>query len=433
MEERFEAIVVGAGPAGIAAALTLARAGVETLVFERGEYPGSKNVMGGILFTTVLGKLIPDFAEEAPLERPVAKRRFSFLSGDSALSFDFQAKSYGQPPYNNSFTVLRAKFDQWFAQQAEEAGAMIINETVVDDLLWEGKKVVGVKARREEGEMQADVVIVADGANSLLARQAKMREDFTPYQRALGVKEIIALPEEIIKQRFNLTNNEGVAIEYFGDAIKGMVGSGFLYTNKDTLSLGVGCSIHSFVEKETKPNDLLEHFKQHPVVAPLIEGGETKEYAAHLIPEGGYAHMPKIFGDGILLVGDSAGFINTSLYHEGSNLAMASGVMAAQAVIRAKEKKDFSAASLSHYQELLNQSFVLKDMKKYRHVHGFAAQNPQFFDQYPKLFVDLAKEFFTIDERSKDEIQARVKQEFKGRVKLWDFLMDLNKARKALI
>jgi electron transfer flavoprotein-quinone oxidoreductase len=433
MEEKFEAIVVGAGPAGIAAALTLARAGVETIVFERGEYPGSKNVMGGILFTTILGKLIPDFAEEAPLERPVSKRRFSFFSEDSGISFDFQAKAFGQPPYNNSFTVLRAKFDQWFAQKAEEAGAMIINETVVDDLLWEGKKVVGVKARREEGEMLADVVIVADGANSLLARKAKMRENFTPYQRALGVKEIIALPPEVIDQRFNLVGNEGVAIECFGEAVKGMVGSGFLYTNKDSLSLGIGCSIHSLIEKEIKPNELLEQFKQHPLVAPLIAGGETKEYAAHLIPEGGYAHMPKIYGDGILLVGDSAGFVNTSLYHEGSNLAMASGMMAAQAVIRAKEKKDFSAAALSHYQELLNQSFVLKDIKKFRHVHGFAAKNPHFFDQYPKLFVDLAKEFFTIDERSKDEIQQRIKKEFRGRVKLWDFLMDLNKARKALI
>ena len=255
-----------------------------------------------------------------------------------------------------------------------------------------------------------------------------------PGKRApVEFKEIIALPPEVINQRFNLVGNEGVALECFGEAVKGMVGSGFIYTNKDSLSVGIGCSIHSFIDKEIKPNDLLESFKQHPVVAPLLEGGETKEYAAHLIPEGGFAHMPKIYGDGILLVGDAAGFVNTSLYHEGSNLAMASGMMAAQAVIRAKEKKDFSSATLGHYQELLNQSFVLKDLKKYRHVHGFAAQNPHFFDRYPKLFNDLAKEFFTVDERSKDEIQQRIKKEFRGRVKLWDFLMDMNKARKALI
>lgn len=406
-EEKVEVVVVGAGPAGISAAYTLAKAGVDVVVIERGRYPGAKNVMGGILYTTILDRLIPEFWKEAPVERNVTRRRFSLLAPEAEIAFDFRSEDYNRPPYNNAFTVLRAQFDRWFAKKAEEAGSMVITETVVDDLIWEDGRVVGVRARREEGDLYADVVICADGVNSFLARKANLRQEFTTHDMAVAVKEVIGLPREVIEERFCLSGNEGAAIQYFGDAVKGMFGSGFIYTNKESISVGVGCSIRDFVQKKIKPNELLEHFKNHPCVRNLIKGGKTQEYLAHLIPEGGYWSIPKLVTNGLMLVGDAAGLMNASFYQEGSNLAMASGTMAAMTVIEAKGKEDFSEKSLAAYIKRLNESFVIKDLVKYRRMPKLA-DTPQFFDRYPRLLAEMMTDFFSINESPKGEIEKRI-------------------------
>jgi len=182
MADKFDCILIGAGPAGIACAYTLAKAGLNIVVFERGEYPGSKNVSGGVLYSTVLNKLIPNFWQEAPVERHVSKRRYSILSEDSEMALEFSFGRFNEPPYNNSFTVLRSKFDQWFSKKAEDAGAFILAETVVDDFIIENGKIIGVKARREGGDVLADVVVCAEGANSLLAEKAGLRKKPTDHQ-----------------------------------------------------------------------------------------------------------------------------------------------------------------------------------------------------------------------------------------------------------
>src|SRR3989338_9345466 len=164
-DEKFDCIVVGAGPAGIACALVLARAGLSVVVLERGEYPGSKNMFGGILYSTILNKLLPEFWKEAPVERYVTKRVFSVLTKDDELALTFRADEFGTPPYNNNFAVLRAKFDQWFAKKAEDAGAFILSGVVVDELIKKGDKAVGVKSRLADGDMFADAVVLAEGAN----------------------------------------------------------------------------------------------------------------------------------------------------------------------------------------------------------------------------------------------------------------------------
>ena len=133
-EEAFDAIVVGAGPAGISAAYLLAQAGWQVVLLERGDYPGAKNVMGGILYRKAMEEVIPSFWSEAPVERHISEQRLWLLTSDSAFTLGYKGKALAKEPYN-AFSILRAKFDSWFAGKAEEAGAIVIPQTVVQELI----------------------------------------------------------------------------------------------------------------------------------------------------------------------------------------------------------------------------------------------------------------------------------------------------------
>ncbi|MFC2012928.1 FAD-dependent oxidoreductase [Chloroflexota bacterium] len=401
-ENKFDAIIVGAGPSGITAAYIMAKAGLEVALLERGAYPGSKNIFGGVLFTPVLNRIIPNFWEEAPIERHMKGIEIFLVSETNGVSFGIQSEDHNKPPYNNSFTVSRAKFDQWYAGKAEEVGAFLLTNTVVDDLLWEDGRVVGVKARGDEGELYADVVIIAEGTNSLLTQKAGLRGKYFPRQVSVGMKEIIELPREVIEDRFHLSGNEGVELKYIaGDATSGIWGGGNIYTNQESLSVVVWLALQPLADKKIKITDVMEHFKAHPMVRNYIKGGKTVEYQAHLAPDGGYDNTPRYYTGGLLVVGDAARFLNASIHYEGTNFAMASGEAAAETVIEAKKKGDFSAKALSHYQKLLNKSFVMKDLKRYRKMNRFAEDNPEFFDAYSKAMTQMAVDYFSINELPK--------------------------------
>ncbi|GAW91642.1 FAD-dependent oxidoreductase [Calderihabitans maritimus] len=431
MAEKFDVIVVGAGPSGMAAAYLLAKAGLNTIVIERGDYPGSKNVMGGVLYRYPTEEIIPGFWKEAPLERPVVEQRMWLLEQDSVVSLGYKSKVLGQEPYN-SFTVLRAKFDRWFAQQGVEAGALLITETVVEDVLVEKGRVIGVRTGRDEGEVLADVVILAEGVNSILTQKLGLQKDgLSTREVAVAVKEIIALPKEKIEDRFNLEPGEGATIELYGAATQGMVGSGFIYTNKDSLSVGVGALLVDVVKKKITPNELLEQMKRHPAVRPLLEGGEIKEYMGHLIPEGGYRSIPRLYMDGLLVVGDAAMLVN-GIHREGSNMAMMSGKFAAETVIEAKEKGDFSAQFFSRYQKKLADSFILKDLKKYENASLFFENNPHLFTLYPRFLNYIAHELTIVDNMPKKEKQRKIWQHITEQRGKWQIIRDLYRGWRVL-
>ncbi|KAF0816193.1 Electron transfer flavoprotein-quinone oxidoreductase [Bacillus sp. ZZV12-4809] len=430
MSEKFDVIVVGAGPAGTSCAYTCAKNGLKVLQIERGEYPGSKNVMGGVLYRKQMEEIIPKFWKEAPLERPVIEQRFWMMDKESAVSFGYKGLEWGKEPYNN-FTVLRARFDQWFAKKGVEQGVLLINETVVLECLTENGKVVGVRTDRPDGDIYADVVVLADGVNSLLAKQLGYHKEFRPDEVALTVMEVINLSKDKINDRFNLEDNQGCTIEIFGDSTKGNLGTAFIYTNKDSINIGVGTTLSSMIKAKLKPYDLLDYLKTHPMVRPLIEGGESAEYLAHLIPEGGYHSVPKVAGNGVLLVGDAAQLVN-AIHREGSNMAMASGTMAAETIIAARERGDFSETSLNQYREKLYQSFIIKDLEKYKDATHTFENYPQYFKEYVPMLNRAANKFFTVDGIPKKDKQKEIMKSFTSERGTIRVLQDMYRAWKAV-
>lgn len=430
--EKFDAIVVGAGPSGNAAAYTMAKAGLKVLQIERGEYPGSKNVQGAILYSNALEQIIPDFREDAPLERHIIEQRMWMMDDESFVGTHYRSDDYNKPPYNR-YTIIRAQFDKWFSSKVREAGALLICETTVEELLLDGDTVIGVRCDRLGGEVYADVVVLADGVNSTLARKAGFHGELDAGNVALAVKEILFLPEDVIQQRFNIKEDEGVVIELMGKVTEGMVGTGFLYTNKESLTIGVGCMLSDFKANplRTKPYELLEKLKKHPSIAPMIEGGEMKEYCAHLIPEGGFNAVPRIHGAGWLIVGDSGGFVN-AVHREGSNLAMTSGRLAGETVIALKEAgKEPTAANLKLYKDKMDDSFVMKDLKKYRKLPEVLHSSPQFFTAYPELVNRAAKTFFTVDGVDKHSKEKEILGSFRNKRSLTGLVGDAFKIWRA--
>lgn len=298
-DEKFDAIVVGAGVAGTVAGYVMAQAGLDVLVIERGNSAGSKNMTGGRLYAHSLERIMPGFAQEAPLERKVTREKISFLTEESAVTLDFHREK-ADAPTQDSYTVLRNRLDPWLIEKAEQAGVQFIPGVRVDALIREGNKVTGVQAG--DDILEANIVILADGVNSMLGRSLGMVPPSSAHHYAVGVKELIGLPPTAIADRFNLSGNEGAAWLFAGSPSDGLMGGGFLYTNQDSISLGLVCGLGDIAHATKSIPQMLEDFKQHPTIRPLIAGGELLEYSAHMVPEGGLAMVPKLVDDGVMIL-----------------------------------------------------------------------------------------------------------------------------------
>ena len=346
MNNSTDIIIIGAGPSGTAAAMILAQAGKRVVLIERGDFSGCKNMFGGAIYTTPTKEIYPEFWNTAPVERGIIRHSYALLGELDGTTISYDKQSSGET--YEAYSVTRAKWDRWCAQQAEEAGAVLVKETLVKEILKDGNRIIGVKTDTGE-EFFSKIVIIADGVNSILAKQLGFRKDIKPEHVALSIKEVLSIQKEAIEERFNLSDKTGCTYTIIGGPMSGITGMGFLYTGTNTVSIGVGVSLDDLQKNFLKPYDILNELKKHPILSPLLKGATLKEYSAHLIPEGGFKTIPKLYGNGVMITGDAAMLVN-NVHWEGTNLAMFSGKYAAETAIEALEKNDFSENTLALYE-----------------------------------------------------------------------------------
>lgn len=432
MNRHFDAIVVGAGPAGSSAALAMASAGLDVALLERGNFPGEKNMFGGVLHRlNALEEYIPDIWNHAPLERHIVKKSLSFLTPSANFTINYDDNELDTPPYNG-YTIFRPRFDRWLAEQAVKAGATLIPRTTVDELILENGSVVGIRALRDNSDLYAPILIAADGALSFVARKAGLRRPrFRDGDMAIGIKALIDMPKEVIDDRFGLTRDQGASNEIVG-CTSGVRGGSFLYTNYDSLSLGMVLHTGSLAASGYTAYELLNNFMNQPQIAKMLRGGKLLEYSAHLVPEGGYEMMPQLCGDGILVTGDAAGFcVVTGMNLEGINHASQSGILAGKAAVQAHQRGKFDKANLASYRALLEQTPVLQDLKLYRRTPGML-HNDRIYSEYPEFVCGIMDSIYRINGIPKSNMTSMIMRNARQTVGLRNLLADVYAGWRAL-
>jgi electron transfer flavoprotein-quinone oxidoreductase len=390
-----DAIVVGGGPAGSCAASVIARAGYSVVLLERGPFPGSKNMYGGVVYPRILDSLHPNWWEQAPVQRWVTKRATMLLTATQAVSVEFRSEAWGRPPYNGA-TAFRPEFDRWLAGKATDDGAEVICSTTATGLIREGGRIVGVHTDRPDGDLRAPVVIACDGVNSFLAKEAGLHRPLDAANYTVGVKETLRLPREVIDERFGVRGDHGVDIEILGGT-GDVNGGGFVYTNRESIAVGVVLKLPKLAAQQRRPEEIIADLKLHPAVAPLVEGGELDEFSAHVIPEAGLAMMPELVADGMLVAGDAAAMcLAAGIWLEGVNFAMASGMYAGEATIEALQRSDPSARGLAGYRRRLEQTFVLGDHRRMRRAPSLVLSD-RVQHLYPQLVANTVERVFRVD------------------------------------
>jgi len=278
--EKFDVAVVGGGSAGLAALQQLSNLGKQGVLIEAGKTVGCKNISGGILYSKkpkngrvynvedVYGE---QFFHYAPFERLITKYILHATSKDKVHSFDLTAAHKYEA--NFGYSVLLNRLNSWFAQvaneSAEKQGGGIVTGVHVRNIIWQGERTIIETDELKEFEVKA--IIAADGVNSEVADMTGARQKFSPEELYQGVKVITKLPEDIINERFRITSEEGTAHLFAGDVTLNHIGGGFLYTNRETLSIGAVYHYDSLMTKSIQPYELVNALLLNPLVKEFMK------------------------------------------------------------------------------------------------------------------------------------------------------------------
>ncbi len=377
-----DVLVVGGGPAGLAAAYHLRKLNkdVSIAVLEKGKEIGAHIISGAVMDPRGINELMPDWKEKgAPIEKPVEEDHVLFLTKRRKFGLPIVP-----PPLQNhgNYIISLNKFTRWFGQQVEQSGVDLFAGFAGAELLIEGDNVVGVrtgdkgidkqgnhKSNFEPGiDIRAKITILAEGSRGSLTKQLvrkfKLDQDRNPQVYAVGVKEVWDVPKE--------KKTGGRVIHTMGWPLRTEeFGGGFIYNMSDgRVSIGFVIGL-DYLDPRLDPHQRFQEFKTHPYIRSILEGGTLFSYGAKTIPEGGYWAQPQYYFNGGLIIGDSAGFLN-SMRLKGIHLAFKTGMLAAEAVSDALASNDFSANKLKHFEELVEKSWVKQELWKVRNFHqGF--------------------------------------------------------------
>ncbi len=427
-EEKFDVIVVGGGPAGIAAGYFLAKKGFKVVVLEKGEDIGTKNMFGGRIYSHVFDKYFPGWREEAPIERWVRREKFTILCKDEAISIDLSR--VGEIGPYDSFTTFLSKFLKWMAQYAESTGALILPGVKVDRILFKDGFAVGVEA--EGDRLESDYVIVAEGVNTLLLESMGIKRKPMPSEVAVGVKEVIKLGRDVVNGRFGLSDGEGIAEFLIGYPLNEFLGGGFLYTMNEYVTIGAVVKIEHIYGAASQIMDIAEYLRMHKYVWKLLRDGTMVEYSAHMVGESpGSLYLDKPYGNGYLVVGDAAGtLVNTGFTIRGVDYAVESSRLASQVIEESHSIGDKSKAILGKYKSLLDKSVVGRSVRKFRNVSKILSHR-RLHKEYVDFACDVVGDIYSTAEES-PTLNEAIKRGKKGRISYIDLMIDLIRVWRSL-
>lgn len=326
-----------------------------------------------------LDELLPTWRESAPVESPVTSDELWFLTSRAKIKAPFTP-----PPLNNhgKYVTSLQKLCKWLADVAEEKAAQVFPAFPGQELLWHENRVIGVrtgdkgldhngepKSNYEPGtDILAKVVVLGEGPRGSLAKQAASRlglyDGREPQVYAAGVKELWQLPDDRFKA--------GAVIHTLGYPLPPQTfGGGFVYGMAgNILDIGFVTGL-DYRNPTTDPHNELQRMKEHPVIARMLDGGKMIRYGAKAIPEGGLFAMPRPYADGLLIVGDSAGFLN-GMRLKGIHLGMKSGMLAAETIWEALEAGSSDSATLASFERRFKESWAYAELRTSRNFHqGF--------------------------------------------------------------
>lgn len=386
-----DVLFVGAGPASLAGALRLrqfinqyneannnALGELTIAVIEKGREVGSHMISGAVMDMRPLTELMPDWKERgAPVESEVTEEDVSYLTKTRKIKSPIIP-----PPLNNhgKYVVSLNKLIRWLGPIVEESDVMLIPEFPGASLLYDASgKVIGVrtgdKGIGKDGEPKdnfqpgadifAKVTVLGEGSRGSLTKKLveklNLDEGKNPQVYACGVKEIWELPKGRV--------TPGFVMHTLGYPLPNDVfGGGFVYgMQNDLLDIGLVVGL-DYQDPFTDPHRLFNEFKQHPAIAAMLEGGKMLHYGAKTIPEGGLLSQPKFYGDGFLIIGDSASFLNSQKL-KGIHMAMKSGMLAAETIFDALLADKFDEAQLQTFETKVKNSYVQKELYEVRNFH----------------------------------------------------------------